>query len=1064
MKQLKHQTVTYRIGMLSKQLSKRLALMILLISCATMFYGKPSDADQRKVITGYVTEKETGEMLPGASVSVKGTTRGSMTDLDGKYSIEVNSDNDILVFSYIGKREVERTVGGSSRIDVVLEDDATQLQEVIIQTGYMTQKKADLTGSLALASATDIAKNPSGNAMKGLQGKLPGVYITTDGNPADAVGIQIRGITTINASAPLIVLDGQPVDINLRDINTMNIESIQILKDAASASIYGSRAASGVILIETKKGKKGELKISYDGSMTISSLTKKPKLLTTEEYGRAIWQAHVNAGVDPDASVQVYKYDWGYDSNGYPELYSVSPIEWLNKAETMRSGDTDWYDEITRTGIRQRHQVTVSQGGEKSRSLFSLGYYNNDGTQKDTFFKQISMRVNTEYDLIQNRLKVGENFEISYLNYRDAQQTYNALIMPSIVPVHTEDGGWGGSAMEYGMDDMWNPVKELELYKDNKNKFSKVIGSAYLDLMIIKGLHAKTQFGVNYSNSYYRNLDYTWVEGGGKFDEQNGVENRQNHTLEYIWQNTLNYSNVFDKHAVDAVFGVEYTKNEYESFLAYRSDILMENRDYALLSVASGEKTTLNGWADEWAMFSYFGKINYVFDSKYLFSVTARYDGSSKFGKNNRWGFFPAFSAGWRIKNERFMEPLTFLSDLKARVSWGINGNSRPLTTSALQDIYNVNYGNYPIEDRTSYGISGAESGTLASGFRRSHLGNPDLKWEETKQTNIGLDFGFLDQRISGSIDYFYKKTTGILFEPAYPGAFGEGGYQWINGATIDNKGFEMILSYHSSTRSPFQYSITGNLSSYKNKVLVLPEGFEYAYGGNGLSETALGHPRYGVYGYVADGIFKSQEEVDAHAEQAGKGVGRLRYKDLDGDGRITQEHDRTWIGVTDPDFIAGLSFSASYRNFDFSMDWQGVFGRDVYDDWKIYSDFWDVTEQAGKNHLRGVLDAWTPQNPNSDIPALSVNNTNDERRTSTYLYSDGSYLKLRNLEIGYTIPPSITRKISMSRLRVYASASNLLTIKKWWGDNQFRGPDPEISNYGYLIPLQVTFGVNVSF
>lgn len=1064
MKQLKHQTVAYD-NMRSKQPPKCLKLLILLFLCiATMSHANTFDIDQKKSITGYVTEKETGEGLIGVSVAVKGTTKGTMTDIDGKYSIETESNNDVLVFSYIGKKTVEIIVGTRNTIDAILEDDATQLQEVVVQTGYMTQKKADLTGALAMASASDIQKNPSANAMKGLQGKLPGVYITSDGNPADNVGIQIRGITTINNSAPLIVLDGQPVEIALRDINTMNIESIQILKDAASASIYGSRAAAGVVIIETKKAQKGELKISYDGSLTLSSLVQKPNMLNTEQYGRAIWQAHVNAGVDPDTAVRIYDYDWGYDSNGNAELYGVTPIEWINRAETMHSADTDWYGEITRTGIRQRHQLTVSSGGERSRSLFSLGYYNNEGTQKYTYFKQISARMNSEYDLIKGRLKVGENFEISYLNYRDAQQTYNALIMPSIVPVHTVDGGWGGSAMEFGMDDMWNPVKELELYKDNKTKFSKVIGNTYLDLMIMKGLHAKTQIGVNYSNAYYRNLDKTWVEGGGKFDEQNGVENRQGHDLEYIWQNTLNYSNVFGKHAVDGVLGVEYTKYENEGFLAYRSDILIEDRDYALLGVASGDRTTLNGWADEWAMFSYFGKANYVFDSKYLLSATVRYDGSSKFGRNNRWGLFPAFSAGWRINNEKFMEELDFISDMKVRASWGINGNSRPLTTAALQDIYNVNYGGGPIEDRTSYAIDGVESGTLVSGFRRNHLGNPSLKWEETKQTNIGLDFGFMSQRINGSIDYFYKKTTGILFEPAYPGAFGEGGYQWINGATIDNKGFELLLNYNSKSSSLFQYNITGNLSSYKNKVLELPGGFEYAYGGNGMTETSLGYPRYGVYGYVADGIFKSQEEVDIHAEQAGKGLGRIRYKDLDGDGRITAEHDRTWIAIQDPNFIAGLSIQTSYRNFDFSMSWQGVFGLDVYDNWKIYSDFWDVTEQAGKNHLIGVLNAWTPQNPDSNIPALTINNANDERRTSTYLYSDGSYLKLRNLEIGYTFPKSLTEKISMSRLRVYASGSNLLTIKKWWGDDQFRGPDPEISGYGYLIPLQMTFGLNVAF
>jgi TonB-linked SusC/RagA family outer membrane protein len=1063
MKQSKHQTVAYWMNMLSKQLSKRLMLTILLFSCVTMFHANPLDIDQKRVVTGYVTERETGETLPGASVSIKGTSKGSMTDIDGKYSIEVDSNSDVLVFSYIGKKVLERTVGTHNTIDVTLEDDATVLKEVVIQTGYMTQKKADLTGSLAIASASDIAKNPSGNAMKGLQGKLPGVYITSNGNPADEVGIQIRGITSLNASAPLVVIDGQPVDINLRDINTMNIESIQVLKDAASASIYGSRAASGVILIETKKGKKGELNVSYDGSVTFSKLVHKPDMLNTEEYGRALWQANVNSGNrDPQGTVKIFEYDWNGDIRN-PILHSLNPIPWLNSAETMPSADTDWFDAVTKTGITQRHQITVSQGNERSKSLYSLSYYDNEGYQIGTFFTQISARINTEYDLIKGRLKIGENFETSYLKYRSANEIENAVTMPPILPTHTTDGGWAGTATEKGMDDIWNPLRLLEMNKHNTEKFNKIIGSTYLDLMIIDGLHAKTQFGVNYSNGYHRHLRKSWVEGGGKRDTENGVDNSQSHSLEYVWQNTLNYAKIFGKHDISAVAGVEYTKFESDGFSAYKDDLLIEDLDYALLHLADGTKTALKGWTDEWALFSYFAKANYVFDTKYLFSATIRYDGSSKFGKNNRWGLFPAFSAGWRIKNEKFMESFDFLSDLKLRASWGINGNSRPLSTSALTDLYEPNYGG-DVYHRTSYAIKGQETGLLQNGHRRSHTGNADLKWEETKQTNLGFDFGFFDQRLNGSFDYFYKKTTGILFEPAYPGAFGDGGYQWINGATLDNKGVELIVSYSNDHRSAFQYTISGNLSTYKNRILEIPESNKYAYGGNGITEHMIGKPRNSVYGYVADGIFKTQDEVDNHAQQTGKGIGRIRWKDLDGDGQITANYDRTWIANSDPDFLLGLSFSSSYKSFDFSMDWQGVFGQHVYDSWKVWGELWPVAAQPGKNHPRTVLDAWSTQNPDSDIPALSTGNSNKETDNSTYTFSDASYMKLRNIEIGYSFPQSLIRQASMSRLRIYASAHNVLTIKKWWADDKFQGPDPEIANFNYLRPLQIMFGVNVSF
>lgn len=1048
---------------LQEVLRRLLVWVVVLFSGTMMAYAGNLDISQVKVITGTVTEKETGDPLIGVNVSVKGTSKGTITNLNGEYSVDVNSDKDILVFSFIGKATQEKAVKGLSKIDVVMADDATMLGEVVIQTGYMTQRKADLTGSVAIANTSDLAQNPSTNALKSLQGKLPGVFITADGSPSGNASIQIRGLTSLNAQPnPLIVLDGLAGDYNLRDINPANIESIQVLKDAASASIYGSRAAGGVIIIETKKGKKGESKISYEGRVQFSKWVNKPDLLNTDEYGRAIWQAYANDDKlgEIKQSVRFFDYDWSYDGNGYPILNSVKPVEWLNTAKTMRSADTNWIDEISRTGVSQNHQISVSSGTEKSRTFFNLGYENTEGIQIETFWKKYSARLNSEYDLLNGRLKVGENLELNYMNYREANHTQLAANEPPIIPVYTETGGWGGASLDVGMDDYRNPVKDLILGKDNVNKFLKVIGNTYADLMIIKGLNLRTSFGVDYRGSYYRAVDKKWGEadGSGRDEKFNYVRNDQTHFLEYQWTNQINYNGQFGKHSIGAVVGMEFTKAESEAFYARKDGLTLEDRDYAFLSSATGDKITeATGSGDAYALLSYFGKFNYSYASKYLASATLRYDGSSKFGADNRWAVFPAFSLGWRIKNEPFLENVDFLSDLKLRFSWGRNGNSA-IPSGYLQSSYVADY------NGTSYAMNGQESGSLQSGFRKYLTGNSTLKWETVTQTNYGIDFGFFNQSLVGTIDYFYKKTTDMLYLPPYIGAFGEGGDTYVNGPSMENRGVEILLTYRNNLPSGFSYSITGNLATFKNKITELPDNVRSVYGGNGMLDDIIGRPRNSVYGYVADGIFKTQEEVDNSPQQAGKGLGRIRYKDLDGDGRITQDYDRTWIGVSDPDLTYGLNLQASYKNVDLALFFQGVHGGDVWDSWIEYSDFWNIQNVNNTNHLKGVFNAWSPQNPDSNIPALSTRNTNDEKRTSTYFLKDGSYLKLRTIELGYTFPESMVKKAMISRLRAYVSANNVFTIKKWWDSNRFSGPDPEIRDFGYVIPFTATVGVNITF
>ncbi len=1003
-------------------------------------------------VTGTVFD-ESGDPVIGANVIERGTTNGTATNEGGNFALNVKQGA-TLEISFVGYITKNVTIS-STHMTIVLQEDVLNLQEVIA-TGYMTQRKADLTGAVSIVKAEDIAKTPNANVMKSLQGKIPGVLISTDGNPAENVSIQVRGITSMRSAPPLIVIDGQPVSINLRDINPNDIESIQVLRDAASASIYGSRAASGVILVNTKKGKSGRLNVLYDGYVGFSQLVNVPKMLDTDGYGRCLWQATVNDGDNPTTAIRTFTYDWDRDVNGNPVLNKVTPVEWLNPDKTMPSANTNWFKEGTRTGIQQNHQLTVTTGSEKSSSLFSLNFFDNQGTQLTSFFRRYAARFNNEYKLLGGRLTIGENMTITHLNIHDVNSTYAFLVMPPNIPVYANDGGWGGSAMGLGMDDYNNPVRELMVNKDNVAKFMKVLGSFYGDLKVLKNLTFRTQYGIDYSMWYDRLLDYTWEEAGGKRDDINGVSHTNWHSVNWTWTNTLLYNLAVNKNNFDILVGTEAYSNNYERFYGYRDGILLEDRDYAFLNSATGDTKILESNGDEYKLLSYFGKINYDYNSTYLLSTTIRYDGASKFGKNNRFGVFPAFSAGWRIKNTPFLENVDWLSDLKLRASWGMNGNSN-IPTNALMNIYDANF------NSTSYAIAGNQTGSIPSGYRRIHTGNPNIQWEATEQTNLGFDFGVLKYRLSGSVDWFYKKTDGMLYEPPYIGSFGEGGYQWINAADMTNTGLELLLTW-AENRGSFKYSISGNASGYKNTINDLPENVKYTYGGNGLLDNILGRPLRSGYGLVADGLFTTQEEVDNSPEQPGKGIGRIKYKDLDGDGRITETYDRTWIAVWDPDFTYGLNFTAQYKSFDCMMYFYGVVGNDVHNTWKELSDFWNIGVHNDRNHPIRILEAWSPSNPNSTIPALSRRDANGEKRFSTYFVENGSFLKLKTLDFGYTFSENVSNKLSINRLRLYVSAQNLFVLKKSWGKDQFTAADPENPGTGYPQPLTTYLGVNITF
>lgn len=1019
---------------------------------------------QQSTVTGKVTDEKANPLV-GATVKISGSNTAVTTNAEGDFSITA-SKGQTLEISYVGKTDEKVVVGSNPVINVMLKEQTnSDLNEVVV-TGYMTQRKADLTGAVAVVTPKEITKtHGETNVMQSLQGVVPGMHITTDGNPVGNVGIQVRGTTSLDASPPLIVIDGVPSYMNLRDINPDNIASMQILKDAYSASIYGTQGGAGVILIQTKKGVAGKTRISYSGSVGFSDWNNKPDMLNTMQYGQALWQAAVNDGQDPNAVTQIYDYDWHKDANSIPVLDKITPIQYLNADSTMIAGNTNWLDAISQKGIQQNHQLTISGGNEKSTSLLSLNYLQNEGTQIYTGYKRFTARVNTDYKVINDHFTIGENLEASHLIMNDQNAMHEALVEPPIIPVHTTDGGWGGSAVALGMDDYWNPVRDLTLNKDNGNKYNKIYGDVHANVMW-KNFTLHSQLGLIYTDGYHRTIQFTFQEGGGKFNPISSVDQWYWRETTLDLTNTLEYKLTAGKHNLDVLAGTEANKYITETMDGNRQTIAFQNYDYAYLSTATGN-INISGSGDKYNLLSYFGKFNYSYNSKYLLSGSIRYDGSSKFGKNNRFALFPAVSAGWRLSQEDFLADNSFISDLKLRASWGRNGSLENIRSLAAQTYFGSDY------NFTSYGIGGNETGSLPSGYFRVHTGNDDLKWETTTQTNIGLDFGFLNQKISGSLDIYRKKTDGMLIEPPYPGAIGEGGYRYINAANMTNTGVELSVAYQGNASKDFNYQVRGNIAYNKNIVNSLPVSVKYTWGGSALQGDPgiAGHPWGSYYGFIADGIFQSQDEVDNYADQPGKGVGRLKYKDISGpggkpDGKVDYDYDRTWVGDgSTPKFEYGLSINLKYKSFDLSMFWQGIAGVNVFDGWKTYSDFWNVWVQNGFNHPTRVLDAWTPTNKSSTIPALSLNNVNDELRLSTYLIEPGQYFKLRNIQLGYNFPKTFSSRLGMEKFYFYVMAENLLSLKS----SKFTGPDPETpdgQSYAnpYVRPQVFKAGVEVSF
>ena len=1034
----------------AQSLMRRLMLSFFFLLASTLAFAQTE-------ASGIIVDN-IGEPIIGATVMEKGTSNGTVTDIDGNFRLKTASGA-TLVISYIGFATQE--LPAAAGMNITMTDDTNELNEVVV-TGYQVQRKADLTGAVSVVNVDELQKQNENNPMKALQGRVPGMNISADGNPSGAATVRIRGNGTLNDNDPLYIIDGVPTKAGMHELNGNDIESIQVLKDAASASIYGSRAANGVIIITTKKGKDGKVRVDFDGSIAASMYAHRMKVLNAEQWGQAFWQARVNDHLDPNNNNLGYRFDWGYDEQGNPQLNNIIMSKYLDAANTVEAANTDWFDESTRTGVVQNYNVSVSNGNERGSAFFSLGYYKNLGVIKTSDFERFSARMNTEYKLIGDVLTIGENFTLNRTSEVGAPGGFleNALQFNPNYPIYNTSGEYAN--LTGGYADRENPRSTLSRNADNRYTYWRTFGDVHLNLAPFKGFNLRTTFGIDYSQKQQRFFTYPILNGNVARDE-NGVEAKQEHWMKWMWNAVASYNFEVGLHRADALLGMELNRQDDIWFSGYRQNYDVLNTDYMWPSAGAEGTDKAYGSGSGFSLVSFFGKVNYTYADRYLASVTVRRDGSSRFGKNNKYGTFPSVSLGWRISEEAWMKNTkSWLDNLKLRASWGQTGNQE-ISNTARYTLYttsgSLNFGGDSYN--TGYDIQGTNGGhILDSGFKRNQIGNDNIKWETTTQTNIGLDFGFLGNSLYGSFDWYNKKTTDILVNMPGVGVMGEGSAMWINAGEMLNRGIELTLGYRGKA-GDFQYDLTANLGTNRNKITKLPETIASrgTFGGNGV-KSVVDHPMGAQVGYIYDGIFQNQEEVDNHAVQEGAGVGRMRFLDLNNDGLIT-EADQDWIYDPTPDFTYGLNVYLQYKNFDFTMFWQGTQGNDVMTiDYKRQTDLWAGVNVPNLNKGIRVLDAWTPNNTSSTIPALTTMDTNNETRVSSYYVENGSFLKLRTIQFGYNLPTDLVKKLYMQRVRLYLSAQNLLTIK----GGSYSGVDPEVPTFGYPIPLNVTFGLNVSF
>lgn len=1042
-----------------------------LLSITMLFITTHFAFAQQRTITGKVIAAESNEVLIGANVLVTGTSKGVTSNAEGTFTLTVPESATSLSVSYVGYNSKEVSIKGLSNIVIAL-TAGKELSEVVV-VGYTSSKKQDLTGAVAVVDMKPLKNISSGNPMQSLQGRVAGLYIEKDGSPNGSNSrILIRGANTLGNNDPLYIIDGIPTTRPevFQNISPTNIESVQVLKDASAESIYGARASNGVIIVTTKNGGNTNGKVEFQFNSSVSVQSEKAmrfKMLNAVDRGRALWQASVNDGQDPAAGYgEIYNFDWNKSFTN-PILNGVSVKPFVGGDPNTPVGDTDWQDVMYKTGIVTRNDFTISTGNKASSIEVNFGQLKNTGMLKFTNYDRINGSINAITRAFDDKLKIGLSLRIANSNETltstdlgGASTTGLAVTLVPTIPVYQKDGVTYAGASGGGYSDRNNPLHMQDIAKWNNANRLSTFGNIFIEVQPIKNLFFKSNIGAD--DSRYLNKVITPTFSEGAFNRTtNSLLFDQNHFISTTWSNTLRYNwDLNTDHHFKFLVGTEYIKTDLDFQATKKEGYALQTEDYFTLNAGTGN-TTVSGGSTGHRLFSQFGRVDYNLEDKYLLALTIRRDGSSRFGTDNRYGIFPAASFGWRLDQENFMRSSKLFSELKARVGVGRVGNQQ-IGDLARFGLFDTRYGTTQAQLSggfweqymnigTAYSLSGANTGTLPSGFVQTQAANSALKWESTEEINAGIDFAFLNNKISGSFDYFSRKTSGILITPPVASALGEGQSKAVNGASKSNKGWEFVLGYHGEIENGLKYNVTANFAHFRDKITDLPENVRPAYAGN-LVNTIIGHSQFDIFGYKTNGLFQSQAEVDAAPTQVGAGPGRIRYVDINSDGKI-DDLDRTWIGTTLPTLEYGLRIDASYKNFDIAIFGSGVAGRTGFDVYTLFNNLMKGRENVGP----GVFNGWTPQNTNTTVPALTLKDNNNEGRTSDYFMVNTSYFKLRNIQLGYTLPT----KTVFSRLRLFVMAENLFWIKS----STYQSPDPERIDLGPVpIPQTFTFGVNASF
>jgi TonB-linked SusC/RagA family outer membrane protein len=1041
----------------------------------------------QKKVSGTVYSGKGNQPINGATVLVKGTSTGTTTGINGTFTISVPTGSNTLIVSYVGFADNEVDVSSTNNVNVTLQERASSLDEIVV-TGYSSQKKKDITGAVAVVNVKDLNSVPGTNAENQLQGRAAGVTVISNNQPGSVASVRIRGFASFTGNDPLYIVDGVPVG-SLLGINSEDIATFQILKDAASASIYGSRASNGVVIITTKRGGVGPARVSYSmyygtqnpgkgftnflnpqeqADLTWLALKNSGQDLTNGQYGSGptpILPDYILAGSssgvkEGDPAADPAKYDLNFAKLGDPAFSNYSPYL-IVKANKQ---GTNWYQELTRNAPIMNHNLTVAGGSsDKSKYMFSFNYLNQDGIEIENYYKRFTVRANTEFN-VKDVIRIGENIQLytsstnaAGNNGEGTEIGYSYRIMP-IIPVYNINGDFAGTKGS-NLGNAHNPVATRIRSKDNANNQLVIFGNVYAEVDLTKHLTARTSLGgtvfngnyYNYPSIEYENsentVNTTYTEGFSKGSE-------------WVWTNQLTYKNTFGNHNVEVLVGSEAIEDKGRQINGTRSGYYSyTNLNYITFSSANTTTALTGAPFTDANLYSLFGKVDYGYNDKYLASFVIRRDGSSRFGEANRYGVFPSGSVGWRISKEDFMKNISWLTDLKLRGSYGTLGNQR-IDPNNQFTLFSTSPG------ASSYDINGSNTG-VTPGFYLSFVGNTAGKWETNITTDVGFDASLFKGNTQITFDWYEKKTKDLLFpveQPAVSGGTASGNPPFFNVASMKNTGIDISASQigRIGGANGLQFNATLTFTSYRNKITNIANGvpyFDFDFGesnriGGTFTRNAVGHPIDAYFGYVVQSLWQTQAEIDAANQSAqkatgdpnstyqsgGQKLGEFRYKDINGDG-IINDDDRTFFGNPNPDFSYGFNLNLNYKRFDLQAFFYGVSGKDAINYVKWWTDFYPSFQ--GAKSKAALYDSWTPDRPNATVP-IQQNSGSFSTNTipNSYYLENASYLRLKNLSLGYNIPANVLKKVHIDQFRVYVQATNVFTITK------YSGLDPEIINF----------------